>query len=66
MDVSVPLPISFDFAPFIGNGLQPGELPMPDDTQNPPRADPALVATIVAMGFSQAAAERVCFGLPFE
>ena len=62
LDVSIPLPASFDFAEFVGKGLQPGEEPMVEASdQQQPQADPSLVDAIVAMGFSGPAAEKVFY-----
>lgn len=55
----VPLSDLIDLAPYLGQGLQPGEETLPASSNDaPPSFDPDSVAMLTGMGFSEPRAQR--------
>lgn len=54
---TMPLSDTVDLAPYLGQGLQPGEQPLPESS-DAPSFDAEAVATLTGLGFSEPRAQR--------
>mmetsp|Transcript_68344 Transcript_68344/g.192737 ORF Transcript_68344/g.192737 Transcript_68344/m.192737 type:complete len:826 (+) Transcript_68344:80-2557(+) len=64
LDCRLPMPDTLDLESFRGSGVKPGEVEMPEDAAPAgPQADAAIVAGLLSMGLSEAAAKRACLAV---
>lgn len=63
LDVSVDMPEQLDLSDLRAHGLQPGELPMPEEEPTPVSVeiDEAVVGQLVEMGFPESACRRAVY-----